>query len=242
MNPEKANLNSPLNKADFVNSVLQLKPRLAVFDCDGTLWAGDAGAGFFEWELSRGLVSVETVRWARARYADYLAGKVSEDDMCAEMVTMNRGLPESEVARATVPFFEEKIAEEIFPDMKALVLELQALGCEVWAVSSTSEWVIRAGMKHFGILPQRVLAAAVAVEGGKVTEKVIRIPSGQGKPKAIAEVIGRVPDAVFGNSIWDAGMLEIARHPFAINPTAELESIARQRQWPIYFPESRLRS
>jgi phosphoserine phosphatase len=242
MSPEKANLNSPLNKADFVNSVLQLKPRLAVFDCDGTLWAGDAGAGFFEWELSRGLVSVETVRWARARYADYLAGNVSEDDMCAEMVTMNRGLPESEVVRAAAPFFEEKIAEEIFPDMKALVLELQAKGCEVWAVSSTSEWVIRAGMKNFGILPQRVLAAAVAVEGGKVTEKVIRIPSGQGKPKAIAEVIGRVPDAVFGNSIWDAAMLEIARHPFAINPTAELESIARQRQWPIYFPESRLRS
>jgi phosphoserine phosphatase len=33
-------------------------------------------------------------------------------------------------------------------------------------------------------------------------------------------------------------MLEIARHPFAINPTPELKRIAQQRQWPIYFPES----
>jgi phosphoserine phosphatase len=59
----------------------------------------------------------------------------------------------------------------------------------------------------------------------------------KGKPKAIREVIDAFRCS-FGNSIWDADMLEIARHPFAINPTEELESIARQRQWPIYFPES----
>ena len=238
MIPEHMNLNSALTTADFVKSVLQLQPRLAVFDCDGTLWAGDAGASFFEWELSRGLVSDETVRWARARYSDYLAGNVSENEMCAEMVTMNRGIAEADVVRAAAPFFEQEIAEGIFPDMKALVLELQALDCEVWAVSSTSEWVIRAGMEHFGIPQERVLAAAVAVEDGKVTDKVIRVPSGMGKPQAIREVIGRTPDAVFGNSIWDADMLEIARHPFAINPTSELEGIARQRRWSIYFPES----
>ncbi len=28
----------------------------------------------------------------RARYAEYKAGKVSEDDMCGEMVTMHKGL------------------------------------------------------------------------------------------------------------------------------------------------------
>ena len=31
----------------FVDNVLALKPRHAVFDCDGTLWSGDAGADFF---------------------------------------------------------------------------------------------------------------------------------------------------------------------------------------------------
>jgi phosphoserine phosphatase len=242
MDPEHMNLNSALTTVEFVKSVLELHPQLAVFDCDGTLWAGDAGAGFFEWELSRGLVSEETIRWARARYADYLAGNVSEDDMCVEMVTMNRGLAVADVVREAAPFFEQEIAGGIFPDMKALLVQLKALGCEIWAVSSTSEWVIRAGMRHFGIPPERVLAAAVAVEDGKVTDKVIRVPSGKGKPQAIREVIGRTPDAVFGNSIWDADMLEIARHPFAINPTSELEAIAQRRGWPIYFPEAIPRS
>ena len=238
MNPENLNLNSPSRAAEFIQAVLQLKPQLAVFDCDGTLWAGDAGFGFFDWELTRGLVSDEVVRWARARSEDYLAGTVSEDDMCAEMVTINRGLPVADVMHAAGKFFEEKMLSGFFPEMKDLVFRLHDMGSEIWAVSSTSEWVIQAGMKHFGIPANRILAAAVAVEGGKVTEKVIRVPSGKGKPEAIRDVIARTPDAVFGNSIWDVDMLEIARHPFVINPTPELLTISGERKWPVYYPDS----
>lgn len=237
MSPEKRNLNSSSRTADFIQTVLQLQPQLAVFDCDGTLWAGDAGFGFFDWELTRGLVAENVVRWARARYVDYLAGKVSEDDMCAEMVTINRGLAVADVKHAAGEFFEEKMVGGFFREMQHLVLQLRDRGCEVWAVSSTSEWVIQAGMKHFGIPDSRILAAAVVVEEGKVTDRVIRVPSGKGKPLAIREVIARTPDAVFGNSVWDADMLEIARHPFVINPTPELLTIAGERRWPVYYPE-----
>ena len=99
----------------FIQSVLQLKPRLAVFDCDGTLWSGDAGFGFFDWELNRGLVSDDVVRWAWARYADYLAGKVSEDDMCAEMVTINRGLAGIRHVARRGRVFRGKNGGRIFP-------------------------------------------------------------------------------------------------------------------------------
>ena len=76
----------------------------------------------------------------------------------------------------------------------------------------------------------------MVVENGKVTDRVVRVPSGKGKPLAIREVIARTPDAVFGNSIWDADMLEIARHPFAINPTTELLAIATQRGGRFIIP------
>ena len=66
-----------LKSADFLDSVLRLQPQLAVFDCDGTLWAGDAGERFFDWELKRGLLPYDKAGWARACYADYKAGKVS---------------------------------------------------------------------------------------------------------------------------------------------------------------------
>jgi phosphoserine phosphatase len=230
---------SPSNSraSDFIDSVLNLHPPIAAFDCDGTLWSGDAGEGFFDWELGQNLLSEDIQHWARPRYAAYKAGRVSEEQMCGEMVTMHRGLTEAEVQRAAIRYFEGNFVHYIFPEMRDLVRRLQEAGCEVWAVSSTNQWVIQAAMPHFGIPEERVLAAAVRVVDGKITDRLIRVPTGEGKPKVIEEAIHRAPDAAFGNSIWDAAMLGIARCPFVINPTPQLEKIAKQRRWPIYHPD-----
>ena len=32
-------------------------------------------------------------------------------------------------------------------------------------------------------------------------------------------------------------MLAIARHSFAVNPNPDLEAMARERNWTVYFPE-----
>ena len=223
--------------AAFIQTVLDLQPRLAVFDCDGTLWSGDAGEGFFDWELKRGVVSDEVVRWARPRYADYRAGKVSEDDMCGEMVTMHRGLTEGRMLQAANQYFEENVVSQIFHEMRELVRRLRALECDVWAVSSTNEWVIRAGMKYCGIAENRVLAAAVEIENGVITDRLVRVPSGAGKPAAIRHVVRKDPDAAFGNSRWDTEMLAIARQAFAVNPNPDLEKTAGQRGWTVYWPD-----
>jgi len=222
--------------ATFIENVLRLQPRLAVFDCDGTLWAGDAGEGFFAWELKREVVSDDVVRWARPRYADYRAGKVSEDDMCGEMVTMHRGLDEAQVQQAANQYFEENFVSQFFPEMRELVGRLQESGCEVWAVSSTNLWVIRAGMKYCGIPENRILAATAVIENGMVTDRLVRVPTGAGKPAAIRDVIGRSPDAAFGNSRWDTEMLAMARHAFAVNPNPDLEMTAQERGWTVYWP------
>jgi phosphoserine phosphatase len=222
----------------FVESILRLEPRVAAFDCDGTLWSGDGGERFFAWELEEKLVSDDIAQFMRARYADYKAGNVPEDVMCGEMVTMHRGMIEADVQRAATRFFDLCFVENIFPEMRSLVRQLIAQGCDVWAVSSTNDWVIRAGMRHFGIPRDHVLAASVVIENMRITDRLIRIPSGPGKPKAIRDVVKKDPDAAFGNSRWDADMLALARHPYAINPNPDLERMARERQWGVYFPDA----
>ena len=225
--------------AHFVEAILSLQPQTAAFDCDGTLWWGDAGERFFDWELKQGLVSDEIAKWARPRYADYKAGKVAEDVMCGEMVTMHRGLSEVEVQRAAVRFFDQYFLNDIIPEMQELVRRLQHAGCDIWAVSSTNEWVIRAAMRHFGIPKNRILAAAVEIEEGKITDRLIRVPSGTGKPQAIRGGIGTRPDMAFGNSVWDREMLELANYPVAVNPNPDLLEIAHKNRWKVYSPDAR---
>lgn len=228
----------------FVESVLRLQPRIAAFDCDGTLWAGDAGERFFDWELREpDVFPDERQREAlsqfwRARYAAYKRGEVDESTMCGEMVTLHKGFPESRLLEAAYRFFDEFFVQQIFPEIRELITRLRDQGCDIWVVSSSNEWVIRAGMKHFDIPPNRILAAAVEIDNGIVTDRLIRVPSGPGKTDALRDVVRKPIDAAFGNARWDAEMLAFAKHAFAVNPNPELESLAQQRGWTTYFPES----
>ena len=226
-----------LQAMQFIDAALRLEPKLAVFDCDGTLWSGDAGEGFFDWELKRGVVPDESVRQLRARYADYRAGKVPEDTMCGEMVTLHRAMKESDVQEIAREYFETKFVPRIFPELQELIVKLKKSGCEVWAVSSSNIWIIRAAAKHFAIDQQNILAAEVEIDNGIVTDRLVRVPSGEGKPRAIRAVIGRTPDAAFGNSRWDSEMLAMATSGFAVNPNPDLRQAAEARGWTIYQPE-----
>lgn len=226
-----------LTKDEFVESVLRLSPKVAAFDCDGTLWSGDAGETFFDWEIRQGVVAAEVGRAMRARYAEYKAGKVSEEAMCGEMVTMHQGLSEERMMEIASEFMRQLFPGHIFGEMRDLVHRLNGNGCEVWAVSSSNEWVIRAGIDSFGIPQDRILAAKAVLENGVVTDQPVRVPSGPGKAIALREVVRMNVDAAFGNSRWDREMLELSRNAFAINPNPDLEATARDRNWTIYFPD-----
>jgi phosphoserine phosphatase len=210
---------------------------VAAFDCDGTLWSGDAGERFFDWEMEKGFVSGEVIARMRARYAEYKAGKVSEDDMCGQMVTMHQGLSEVAVMDAATEFMTSAFPGHIFPEMQQLVRQLRHNGCDVWAVSSSNEWLIRAGMVQFDIPDDHILAAKAEIANGIVTDRLVRVPSGPGKPQALSEVVNKDIDAAFGNSRWDVDMLKIAKHSFAINPNPDLVPVAREQGWTVYFPE-----
>ncbi len=222
---------------ECLDSVLRLQPRVAAFVCDGSLWAGDAGERFFDWELKQGEIIGDALGQSlHARYAEYKGGKVSEDTRCGEMVTMHEGVSELLMMRAAVRFFDEFFVSHILPELRELVKRLQEHGSEGWAVKSSNEWVIRAGMKHFGIPENHILAAKAELDEGIVTNRLIRVPSGPDKPKALRECIKKEIDAAFGNSRWDTHMLEMATRAFAINPNSDLEAVARSRGWPVYFP------
>ena len=227
-----------LTTADFEQSVADLAPRIAVFDCDGTLWSGDAGSGFMTWTRETGLLSREATDWIDDRYRGYLRGDVSELAICGEMVQVYQGLRESEMRAAAAEFFRTKIAQNIFPEMQRVIAYLQEHDVEIWAVSSTNDWVIEEGVQGFNIPPSRVLSARVEVVNGVVTNRILDVPTDQGKVDSLLRAGITAPDAVFGNSVHDAAMLAIARRAYPINPSPALVERSAAEGWPIYFPAS----
>jgi phosphoserine phosphatase len=221
---------------EFERLALECKPRVAVFDCDGTLWGGDAGYGFMAWSLEQGLVSRSTNDWIDTRYRAYMAGNVSEPAMCGEMVQMYAGLRDEELRAAAARFVSEYVHARIFPEMAALVERLHRAGTELWAVSSSNRWVIAEGVRDFKIPPERILAANVRVADGVITSEIVDVPTGPAKAAALRRAGLPHPDAVFGNSVHDLAMLEIARCAFPVNPSPSLMAEAAKRGWGYFRP------
>lgn len=226
------------NYDEFEAQVLSNSPRVAVFDCDGTLWSGDSGSGFLKWSIDEGLLSRSTSDWVDARYRAYLAGQVSEETICGEMVQIYAGLRDQELRASAAQYVQKYVTPRIFEEMDRLMAALRKEGVELWAASSTNKWVVAEGVRYFGIPEHRVLAAEVAVNECIISGDLLRVPTGKGKATALRSVGLVRPDVVFGNSVHDLAMLEIARFAYPVNPSPSLLDAASSHGWGHFIPAS----
>lgn len=232
------NLPSILSTSEFDASLAELAPRVAVFDCDGTLWSGDAGSAFMNWSIETGLLAPAAAAWMMERYQLYRGGTIDELAICGEMVQVYEGLAVDTLRLAAAEFFSAHIEANIFPELQRAIAALQARDVEIWAVSSTNDWVVEEGVKRFNLPPERVLAARVEQENGAATRRLIDVPTDEGKVTALARHGITRPDAVFGNSVHDAAMLAIARRAFPVNPSPALVERSAREGWAVYYPNS----
>ena len=230
-------VDSPKWAADELEGrVLSIGAKVAVFDCDGTLWSGDAGYGFMVWSIEQGLVSREVSDWIDTRHRAYQAGTVSELVICGEMTQMYSGVHEDELRAAAARYVREFVDKRIFSELDSLIAKLREQNVELWAVSSTNKWVIAEGVSRYGIPEERILAAEVKVANGILTSEIVDVPTDEGKAESLKRVGLPAPDAVFGNSIHDLAMLEIAKNPFPINPSPALLEAAQKNGWGYFRP------
>lgn len=231
---------SPFSK-DFQEAILpRLKAegrRVACFDADGTLWSEDLGEAFLRW-LAEGAL-LPKVDCTRDVYAEYEA-RVARDQ-CAGYswaVECMDGLSEKEVIgwsrqlAAAWPNYR--------PAMFELMRGLEVSGVEVWWVSATNQWSVRAAAERMGLNTERVLGIRGQVADGSLTGKVERpVTCRLGKVDAINEIIGKVPDLAFGDSRGDLEMMEVSEQPLVVarrdkGENAFLRDVA-ERGWPIHW-------
>lgn len=215
---------------------------LCLFDLDDTLLPLDSDHAWGEFIIRLGWVDEAGFRRRNdAFYAQYQRGQLDIHAYIAFATEPLRARSVADAAAAHRRFMREVIEPNLRPPALELVAMHQARGDLVALVTATNDFITAPIARAFGIdhlLAVRLQRAA----GGTITGEIDGTPSyREGKIQRVTQWLatqdagwqdfGRI--SVYSDSPNDLPLLERATDPVATNPTAALETIARERHWRI---------
>jgi len=212
--------------------------RLALFDLDNTLLAGDSDHAWGEFLCQRNLVDATHYRARNdAFYQDYLAGELdvlAYQNFCQEL------LGRSEMAQLEQwhgEFMRDHIEPIVLAKGEALVRQHHEAGDRVVIITATNRFITGPIAKRLGV--DTLLATECEMVDGRYTGRLTDVPCFQeGKVTRIERWLEEndqsLDDAYFySDSRNDLPLLERVSHPVAVDPDPTLREIAQQRGWGI---------
>lgn len=217
--------------------------KLALFDLDNTLLAGDSDYQWAEFLISKGAVDGAVQAAANNRfYADYKAGCLDIQAFLAFQLA-----PLARTDRATLDqwhteFMVEHIRPRITAQSRAKVQEHLAAGHLCAVVTATNSFVTGPIAAELGIPHLIATIPGVNVNTGQFTGQP------EGTPSFREGKITRVEAWLTSLGLWwgsfdeswfysdshnDLPLLEKVSHPIAVDADEKLLDIAQQRAWSI---------
>ena len=222
---------------------LQDKPRAVFFDFDGTLAAGSASL-----ELMNHLAEIKV--FPEKQHAiilqtvdNYKNGKVSYDVLCFDVGrAWADGLKGK--GEGVIRYHARQVFDKFIRNIYDSSFELVGL----FAANSYTTIVVSSGAHEINSLAARALGVEelycteLEVIGGAYTGRVKEDRSISEKK---AEVLAAIRDRfdmgksfAFGDSVTDEKVLGKVGIPVALNPSKELEALARKNKWKICTHEN----
>nr|WP_178113973.1 HAD family hydrolase [Pseudomonas sp. SST3] len=227
----------PLCFASFHRSE-ERSVRLALFDLDNTLLAGDSDHAWGEFLCQRGLVDAESYRARNdAFYQDYLSGELDVEayqNFCQEL------LGRSDMAQLQqwhTEFMRDHIEPIMLAKGAALVRRHHEAGDRVVIITATNRFITGPIAARLGV--DTLLATECEMQDGRYTGRLTDVPCFQeGKVTRIERWLEEndqsLDDSYFySDSRNDLPLLERVSHPVAVDPDPTLREIAQQRGWDI---------
>lgn len=212
--------------------------RLAIFDLDNTLLAGDSDYLWGRHLIDLGVVDAEVYERANQRfYDDYRAGCLDIDAFLRFSLAPLAQHPMAELERWRDDFVRERIEPIILPAARALVEQHRQAGDTLLIITATNAFVTAPIAERFGIA--HLIATQPEIADGRFTGAVDGPPAfREGKVARLqswldchqASLAGSI---FYSDSINDLPLLATVEQAVAIDPDARLADVARERGWPI---------
>lgn len=209
--------------------------RLAIFDLDHTLLAGDSDYLWGQFLIEQGLVDAATYARENQRfYDDYTAGRLDIHAFAAFSMAPLVTHGHEKLAALRPRFLAEKIEPIIAAGAAALIEKHRAQGDELMILTATSRFITEPIAQRLGI--DTLLATEPERVNGLYTGRIAGTPCfGIGKLTRLREWLqDRGAHITFySDSRNDLPLLRAAQQAVAVDPDDTLRAEAQTRGWPI---------
>ncbi len=220
----------------FVTKVFNV--RLAIFDLDNTLLAGDSDHLWGDYLCQRGILD-STSYQARndAFYDDYLAGRL---DVVAYQNFSQEILGRTDMEQLNqwhADFMRDCIEPIILKKGEALLDKHRNDGDTLMIITATNRFITEPIAKRLGV--DYLIATECGMKDGRYTGQVSGIPSYQdGKVTRLNNWLSNHNASLVGSHFYsdshnDLPLLEQVTYPVAVDPDDTLRAIAQERGWTV---------
>ncbi len=215
--------------------------KLALFDLDNTLLAGDSDYEWGQFLVDQGVLErAQYEAQNREFYEQYVAGTLDIHEFLGFALRPLAQHSPAELARWHADFMRLRILPMIGEQARALVLRHADAGALCAVVTATNSFVTGPIAREFGI--SHLIATEPEALDGRFTGRVAGTPCfREGKVLRVEQWLGQLglrwadlaQSAFYSDSHNDLPLLERVTHPVAVDPDETLEAEARRRGWPI---------
>ncbi len=212
--------------------------RLAIFDLDNTLIAGDSDHSWGEFLVQKNLVDAKGYAEANDRfYQQYKAATLDIQEYLGFSLAPLTRHSLDDLAVLHAEFMRDIVEPMMLPKAKALLQKHRAQGDYLLIITATNSFVTYPIAKYLEV--DDILASDAEIADGRYTGKGIGTPCFQGgKVIRLQEWLEQknfnLDDAYFySDSINDLPLLEKVPNPVAVDPDERLAKVAQERGWQI---------
>lgn len=232
----------------FLESTIPMKTRkVAVFDCDGTLFGQApyylADEALYEYAKKNYEGKKDSLSVAKMKIVDELLhGDNVGVDFVQNRVRFLSGLTADQIQQIGKDMFKEKYQNKMYPEMKSLINNLENYGFEVWILSASPELLYQGFCaEQLGLPEDRIIGVKSRVTADNVVTDQLVYPVSQdeGKAEVVRTFIKADPLFVGGNSRGDLEMMNTSRGlKIMINPDdKKAEKVADGKTLKQYWSE-----